>query len=121
MIGGIDVIIPTTAGKMALEAAVRVIRFIWPHAVFANSVTAECYDQFEQIPFGLLNELFVYRDVAARELWEVDCSDATKNTMLHLLIDDTQLAVVVDDHDATTDKVISTIQSALQDSLFRIG
>ena len=62
MIGGIDVRIPSGAGPQSIEVAVRAIRQAWPGAVFENGNTAERYPFFRQIPFGAVDELFVYRD-----------------------------------------------------------
>lgn len=62
MIGGIDVRLPTRAGAVAVQVAVRAVRDHWPQAVFENGDTGMRYDQFRQIPFGELNEVFVYRD-----------------------------------------------------------
>ena len=63
MIGGIDVQIPTRCGpSLSTEVAVRAIRQRWPHSDYENGLTGERYFEFNQIPFGEIQELFVYRD-----------------------------------------------------------
>ena len=72
MIGGIDIPIPTTAGPNSIEVAVRAIRQKWPHAEYENGLTGERYSQFCQIPFGEIEEIFVYRDHESADLWEAE-------------------------------------------------
>ena len=69
MIGGIDVRIPTRAGSLSAEISVRAIRQVWPLATFEDGLTGESYEQFRQIPFGELEEMFVYRDSSSARLW----------------------------------------------------
>ena len=70
MIGGVDISIPTKTGALSLEAAVRVVRQFWIDAVYENGETGERYPRFEDIPFGKLDEVFIYRDPSAANVWE---------------------------------------------------
>lgn len=108
MIGGVDIEISTRAGRAALEVSVRVIRSHWPRAVFKNAENAERYDQFDEIPFNLLKEIFVYKDEAARDLWDAEgaVSEAI-NLMIHLIVDGLSLFVVMDDD--TTEEMRSVL------------
>jgi hypothetical protein len=121
MIGGIDIRIQTRAGPISTEVAVRAIRQKWPHAEYENGVTGERYSQFSQIPFGAIEEIFVYRDVASADLW--DRKGAVRslyNTMIHLVADPGLVTVVVDLRDAAMEDIIAAISSALGDNIFSI-
>ena len=118
MIGGIDIQLPTRCGESSVEVAVRAIRQRWSHAVFENGTTGERYDDFAQIPFGNIEELFVYRDSDAADVWEAEGAiPAALNTMIHIVPDDDTLTVVVDDRDAAMDAIIAAIQSGLSDEI----
>lgn len=122
MVGGIDVRIPSTGDcSVSIEAAVRAIRHCWPSATYENAVTADRYSRFSEIPFGRMDELFVYRDSRAAELWDAEgATPATTNTMVHLLVDDSQLTVVIDERNTETDRLIAAIESALSDDILLI-
>lgn len=108
MIGGVDIEIPTRAGRAALDASVRAIRSIWPKAVFENAENGERYDRFGEIPFNRLEEIFVYRDERARDLWAAEGAvPAAANLMIHLIIDGSGLFVVMDDD--TTEEMRSVL------------
>ena len=66
MIGGIDIGIPSRAGDLSLEVAVR------PSASLARSGIREwpcrrAVRSLPDIPFGEIEEIFVYRDAASAE------------------------------------------------------
>lgn len=86
MIGGIDIHLPTKAGASSVEVAVRAIRQRWQRAVFENGITGDRYTDFSQIPFGEIEELFVYRDTRAADAWDADGAiPALYNTMVHII------------------------------------
>ncbi len=72
MIGGIDIQVPTTCGALSTEIAVRAIRQYWPQAEYENGLTGERYREFSHIPFGDIEEIFVYRDGAFADRWDAD-------------------------------------------------
>ena len=116
MIGGIDIQLPTWAGDEAVQVAVRAIREHWPHAVFEDGDSGDRYDDFGQIPFGELDELFVYRDIDVAKAWDAaGAIPKLYNTMIHVIGDDDMITVVVDEKDAAMQDVIATIKSALGD------
>jgi hypothetical protein len=118
MIGGIDVHLPTMAGASSIEVAVRAIRQSWPSASFENGITGERYDHFWQIPFGEIEELFVYQDSAAADIWEAEGAvPAAFNTMIHLIPDDDLLCVVVDEKDEAMEQLLAVIKSGLRDEI----
>lgn len=118
MIGGIDIHLPTRAGEASLEIAVRAIRQSWPRSVFENSATGEWYDGFFSIPFGEVDELFVYRDRDTADAWDTQGAvPGLANTMIHLLADPGSLTVVVDERDAAVESIVSAIQSGLHDDI----
>ena len=116
MIGGIDVRIPSIADDLSLEVAVRAIRQVWPGAVFENGFTGERYDSFGEIPFGEVEEIFVYRGRAAAEIWDAEGAiPAAPDTMIHLIADPGWVTAVVDQRTDTTNEIIDAIESALAD------
>jgi hypothetical protein len=122
MIGGIDIPIPTRAGPISTEVAVRAIRQKWPRAEYENGLTGERYSQFCQIPFGEIEEIFVYRDHESADLWEAEGAvSSLENTMIHLVADRDLITVVVDVRDGAIDEIIAAISSALADNIFCIS
>lgn len=121
MIGGIDVRIPTRAGVTSSEVAVRAIRQRWPKAVFENGLTGDHYDVFWKIPFGEIEELFVYKDSDAAALWDAEGAVAeASNSMIHMISDPDLLTVVVDEKDAEMELILSSIRSGLSDEILYI-
>lgn len=118
MIGGIDVFLPAKAGAVSMEVAVRAIRQGWPLAVFENGITGERYDHFWEIPFGKIEELFVYRDGTFADTWDSQGAvPEVYNTMIHLIADDDLMTVVVDERDAPMNELIAAIESGLRDEI----
>lgn len=114
MIGGIETSVPTPGESDSLHAAVRVIRQYWPNAVFENGDTGDPYGEFWQIPFGELNEIFVYRDQSIADRWDAEGAVAElRNTMIHLIADGDVLTVVVDEKDDEMTNVIASVRSAI--------
>ena len=121
MIGGIDTHLPTRAGEEAVQVAVRAIRDHWPNAVFENGDTGELYDYFWQIPFGQLEEIFVYHDPDAAKAWDAEGAiPRLYNTMIHVIGDKDMVTVVVDEKDPAMQEIISTITSALNDQILYV-
>jgi hypothetical protein len=116
MINGIDVHLRTRADSVACEAAVRAIRLYWPSAVFEDGLSGDLYGSFEAIPFGEIEEVFVYKDQGAATLWGADGAvDDALNRMIHLISDPGWLTVVVDAMDSEMDEMINAIRSLLYD------
>jgi hypothetical protein len=98
MIGGSDYVIPTPAGKSALDACLKVIQRRWPEAVAQDALTATPLLPLDAVPGGQWTELFVYRDaVAAREWDRQEASPELIGTMVHLTFSDANVTVTVDD------------------------
>ena len=121
MIGGVDMHLPSMAGDLSVEVAVRAIRQRWTRAVFEDGITGERYNLFEQIPFGEIEELFVYRDSASADTWDAEGAiPATHNTMIHLIPGDDLLTVVIDEKDDAIEELIGAIKSGLRDEILYI-
>ncbi len=121
MIGGIDVSITTQAAGSSFEVAVRAIKQLWRRAVFKNGVTGDRYDSFHEIPFGNLEELFVYRDCASADAWEEEGAIPENfNTMIHILPDVNMLTLVIDEKDAAMEQILSAVRSGLSDPILHI-
>ncbi len=122
MIGGVDISIPTRAGKWSMEVAVRAIRQHWARAVFENGLTGDRYDHFWEVPFGEIEELFVYRDAQAADAWEEHGAiPEFTNTMVHLLADDGTITAVIDERDVNTERILEAIASGLSDPILCLG
>jgi len=121
MIGGTDVIIPTTlAPAEALDICVRSIVEFWPGAVIEDAESGQFYRSYRAVPFNHVNELFVYRDQTACESWEeLGADESNRDTMVHLLYT-RQLTVVVDDPAAPEiSGMFDAIRGYLQDDIRR--
>jgi hypothetical protein len=119
MIGGIDVHIPTKAGALSLELAARAIRQRWPGAVLENGTTGQRYESFAEVPFEGLEELFVYRDPDAADLWDAEgATPAATNTMVHLLADEGTITAVVDERTPEMEAILTAIRSGLEHGVF---
>jgi len=92
--GGTDTIIETTHPVELMEAAVRFLFTHWKDAVVSNSSasTTWCAQNYYEIPFGLNEELFVYRNVKEFAASD-DCTDLLN--FIHLLRGDGELTVVM--------------------------
>ena len=121
MIGGIDIEIPTRSGAASIEVAVRVIRQRWQYAEFENGVTGDRYHEFRDIPFGKLDEIFVYRDRPIADRWDEEGAiPELYNTMIHVIADEELISVVVDERDALIEEIVAAISSALGDDIFYV-
>jgi len=121
MIGGIDVYIPTRAGNSSVEIAVRAVRQIWPNAVFENGLTGDRYNRFSEIPFGEIEELFVYCSTAAADIWDSEGAiPDVYNTMVHIIADKEMIIAVVDEKDAAMERILAAIRSGLSDDILYI-
>lgn len=122
MIGGIDVQIPTRCGPLSTEVAVRAVRQRWPHAEYENGVTGERYSEFCRIPFGQVEEIFVYRDRASADSWDAQgASPSLYNTMIHIVADQDLITVVVDERDSSMEEIIAAISSAFSDEILHLA
>lgn len=122
MIGGIDTDLPTMAGEYSLEVAVRAVRQHWPNCVFENPETAEHYEFFWQIPFGSIQEIFVYRDADASQGWDTEGAiPELYNTMVHILAAVETVTIVVDEMNPEMKGLIDDVSSALSDEIFYVS
>ena len=90
-----------------------------PRAVFENGLTGERYDSFGEIPFGEVEEIFVYRDHAAAEIWDAEGAiPEASNTMIHLIADPGSVTAVVDQRTGEITEILAAIEYGLaHDSL----
>ncbi len=120
MMGGVDIGIPTWAGDSALLASFRAIRLFWRNAVVENGATGTRFAGYGGIPFEELEEVFVYQDRAAADLWDAEGAvPAALNKMIHLIADEQLTTVVVDEPDDPTMKqMVASIKSYLSNDIF---
>jgi hypothetical protein len=97
MIGGHDVIIPTTRGAEALDLAVRAVKRFWPQAVLEDAVTGQDLGHYPQISMASREEILAFRDAASAELWnEIGADPTLAGTLLHFILSEGALTVVTD-------------------------
>lgn len=121
MIGGIDIAIPTQAGDLSLMAAVRAILQYWPSAVFENAVTGQRYDCLAELPFGRIEEIFVYRDAEVAEAWEAEGAvPDLYDAMVHIISDDDRITLVVDSTEGQMAELIAAVRSGLSDDILHV-
>jgi hypothetical protein len=115
MIGGTDVVIPTRADTAALDVAVRAIRREWPDAVFENAETGDRFLEYEELAFGDITELLVYRSEAFVDAWDdPDAGSLRFSTMIHLLAGEGELTVVIHDrNDLQIRRIVDAINRDL--------
>ena len=119
MISGSDIIIanPGRSVPEVLDAIVRIIQARWSGSIIQDGATGQRFASYSAVPFGALQELFVYRDEVSFESWRSLGADPTNsNTMLHALVNDDEITLVVDD---PTDRMIASIQRELTELLSR--
>ena len=98
-----------------MEIAVRKIGERWRLAEFENGITGDQYHEFRQIPFGEIEEIFVYADHDSVERWgDEGATPANSNTMIHLVADEETLTLVIDERDAAMDEIIEAVTLELQ-------
>lgn len=113
MIGGIDIAISARNSDSGLVAAVRAILQYWPRAVFENGTTGERYNHLASIPFGRVQEIFVYRDAAIADAWDAEGAiHELYDTMVHLLADDDRITLVVDSTEGPIAELVDAVRSA---------
>lgn len=118
MIGGIDIPIPTRGGESSLIAAVRAIRQYWPDSVLENGSTGERFASYWQTPFDKLQEVFVYRDTHAADVWDAEGAIPDfSNSMIHLISEESLATIVVDELDPAMKEMVGAISSALRDDI----
>lgn len=97
MIGGKDVIIPTTRGAEALDLAVRAVKKFWPAAVLEDAVTGQDLGHYPQISIAGREEILAFRDAASAKLWnEIGPDPSLDGTLLHFILSEAKLTVVID-------------------------
>ena len=117
----IDILMPSRAGDLLVEVAVRAIRQAWPNATFEDGLTGDRYDHFRDIPFGETEELFVYRDPDSARIWDDEgASPAASNRMIHIIADEGLITVVVDEKNAEMEEILAAIRFGLADDLLII-
>ncbi len=109
-----------------LELALAVIQLVrgnWPQAIVEDPLTGASLESAILGTAALPEQIFIYRDEAAKHSWELNGAiPANNHTMIHLAVDDHTLAVIVDDpQEAWTKQVLSSVsQKATDLSMLRM-
>lgn len=116
MIGGRDVIIPTTAGSAAMELVLRAALRLWPRAVFEDAQTGDVLKNHGPLDLRGREEVLVYEDDNAAERWhDSGAEDVLANTMIHVLLRPDSITIVVDNRpSAAIVSLLSEIKLGLQ-------
>lgn len=120
MIGGKDIVIPATGDSTALDICARIVRCYWQQARFENALTGEKYQEYADIPLGMVQELLVYRDAQAECAWDTDDANSPQNSMLYFLLSRDSVTVVVDDPNAPDMRsVLASLRDSLESAIHR--
>ena len=98
MISGHDIVIRTHSPQELAIETVKLIRFKWMKLLIENADSGDLI-KFE-FPFFQLfpDEFFVYENALAKQSWdEHGASSKNANTMFHIIVQDSQVTLVVDD------------------------
>lgn len=122
MIGGVDIEIPTLAGRSSLDYCVRAILRFWPRPLFEDGDTGERFSEFRQLPVGNLRELLVYRDAETAAKWDaLGAVPELQDTMVHLLSDEGYVTIVVDNPESDEmSRLLETLRTGLRLDIFAI-
>ena len=98
MISGDDIVIKTQSPQELAEETVKMIRFEWKQLVIEDADSGDSIAFKSIFCQSLPNEFFVYENALAKESWDEHgaCSQ-NANTMFHIIIQDRQVTLVVDD------------------------
>lgn len=120
MIGGTDIVIPSTGDSAALDICARIVRCWWPQARFEDAATGEKYSQYGDIPLGCVHELLAYRDAEAEHSWDAGEPDAPVNSMLYFIVSPDCVTVVLDDPAAAEmQQILTSLQGMLEAAIHR--
>jgi hypothetical protein len=109
MIGGTDIILENFSLDSAatLEAVARVASRQWPEAVLVDASSGRRFASFAAAEFGMLRELFVFRDEASRKTWEqMGLDEGNADTMVYAITRPNELTLVVADPQARTVRAV---------------
>lgn len=98
MISGNDIIISTQSPQELAEETLKLIRFEWKQLLVENADSGDLiafeFPYFQSLP----NEFFVYENALAKQSWDEQGADSQNaNTMFHVIVQDHQVTIVVDD------------------------
>jgi hypothetical protein len=97
MIGGRDIIIPTTRGSEALDIAVHAVVRLWPDVVLEDAESGESFRRYSDIRFAGRREILAFRDPKAATRWdELGAVPSLDGTLIHFLLTESGLTVAVD-------------------------
>ena len=116
MIGGEDVVIPTTSRANAMEACLRVALRYWPNAILDDANSEDRFLHFEDVPIGRLDEMLVYQNEHFANEWDKHGAiPEIDSTMLHFLVSNDSLTVVVGNlTDELNLRILESIRSAVK-------
>jgi hypothetical protein len=108
MIGGEDIIIHTgDLGARSLDWIVRCILRRWSNAIIQDGENSDLYGAYQDVPFGKVSELFIYRDQLSFDSWsQFGANIDAANAMVHLIAQENVLTLVMDD---PSDPVMASI------------
>ena len=103
MIAGTDIVLESFGldAAAALDSVARVASGQWPRAIFVDAQRGRRFESFATAEFGSLDELFVFRDEAARAAWERDGVEPSHaDAMIYAIAGHDTLTLVIADPDA---------------------
>jgi hypothetical protein len=98
-IGGIDVLIENNLPlDVAVDVILKCIRGFW------TEMTVE-YD------YSLGYEIFVYKNQAAQDSWEIDCTDENIDAMIYIIFQEGLITVVHDNNEQIVESIKKAVSS----------
>jgi hypothetical protein len=117
MIGGRDIIIPTTRGIDAMDLAVRAVSRLWRNVVLEDAVSGEKFGKYADIAFAGRREILAFRDPEAAKLWdELGPDPSLDGTLIHFLLSEGELTVAID---ASPQEEVELFVNGLRGSLMQ--
>ena len=120
MIGRVDQVLwHQLPREEALELCARFATDAFGGVFVEDAVSGETYQSLATVPFGVLQEVFVYEDEGAYRSWEeLGADPSNANKMVHLLCyGDGRVTVVVDDpKDRRMHELVEQLRAQLADA-----
>ena len=86
---------------------VQSLRVYWPNLVVQDADSVAPFSSNSNIPYNQLNEIFIYLDHNSYESWSLEGAiEENLNKMIHVIEDEFQLTLVVDDVDEDVNRYI---------------
>lgn len=114
-IGGKDIVLTGKVHKDDLDFLVRAIRRMWPNGLVQEADSSEAKPFSElRYPMPFNTEIFIYQNQEGFDSWELyGATETNQSQMIQVILDESELTIVVDDFNSTLGKNIQEILNSL--------